>query len=54
MKKYTNLTNSLIEKLNDRKGFDYWWDNIDTKTKKEIKEELKRTIQLWIENDWTD
>lgn len=38
------LVNNLLSELNDRSGFDNWWDDLDTNIKLEIKEELANII----------
>lgn len=34
----------IVDALNDRKGFDHWWYNIDSETQEEILEELEKII----------
>ena len=35
----------IIDDLNDRSGFDAWWEDIDTGTKQEIRQRLASIIQ---------
>ncbi len=35
---------AIIKMLNGRKGFEYWWHDIDEETKAEIVEEIAATI----------
>lgn len=37
---------AIISVLNDRKGFDDWWDNLDEECEREIKESIARKIEI--------
>jgi hypothetical protein len=50
MKKYSKLVQSIIENLCDRGGFDEWWYNIDDDIKREIRVEMRQTIEKWIDS----
>lgn len=35
---------AVLADLNDRSGFDHWWGNIDSGTKREIRDDLAKAI----------
>lgn len=35
----------ILNMLNDRKGFDGWWDDIDEEIQNEIAEEIRKIIE---------
>ena len=39
------IVKHILDDLDDRGGFDGWWDDIDTDTQAEIKEELEDTVE---------
>ncbi len=36
---------AVLADLNDRSGFDHWWGNIDSDTKREIRTDLAKAIE---------
>ncbi len=47
MRKTLNA-DAVIDFLDQRKDFDYWWENIDAETQEEILEELEQLIERLI------
>lgn len=45
MKTPTKLAKEIISTLNNRGGFDHWWDSIEEDIRKEIIEELSLVIE---------
>lgn len=39
------LANAAIAVLSDRKGFDWWWDDLDADIRREIKVELGKALE---------
>jgi hypothetical protein len=39
------IVNEIIDFLNNRKGFDDWWGDIDDDIKNEIKQELENIVK---------
>lgn len=35
----------ILAKLSDRKGFDWWWDDLDADIQDEIRQEIADTIE---------
>ena len=40
----TRIVEAVLKDFQDRKGFDYFWDDIDEDIKTEIVEELEATV----------
>jgi hypothetical protein len=38
------IVEAVLEVLSGRKGFDWWWEEIDSQTKREIKLALRKAI----------
>jgi hypothetical protein len=36
---------AVLDDLNDRSGFDHWWGNIDSGTRREIRDALTKAIE---------
>jgi hypothetical protein len=47
------MTDRVLEFFMERKGFVYWWEDIDRETRLELAHELEETITDELEN-WID
>lgn len=45
------ILQAVLTDLHDRKGFDYWWDNIETSIQREAKKELQAKIESVLAKD---
>lgn len=45
----TKIVDAVLKELSDRKGFDYFWHNIDSDIKKEIKKTLATKVSKVIQ-----
>jgi hypothetical protein len=41
----TDLADVAIRVLSDRKGFDWWWEDLDTDIQEDIKQELREALE---------
>lgn len=38
------IRDAVLDMLNDRKGFDDWWDSLDPEIREELRTEMSETI----------
>lgn len=43
-RKYKAAAIAVLAKLKDRRGFEWWWHDIDEETKQEIRDEIAETL----------
>lgn len=39
------IVKAILDELNDRKGFDWWWDELDADIRNEIRDELTEIVE---------
>jgi hypothetical protein len=44
------ISNEIVDKLNNRSGFDSWWDMVDHETQNEIIQEISLVLKPYIDN----
>ena len=45
------IADAILANLLDRKGFDWWWHDLDADIQQDIRDEIIRTIQNGLGND---
>lgn len=45
MSKASDIAAAVLRDLSDRKGFDWWWDDLDDEIQADIEEDLTKTVQ---------
>jgi len=42
------IVEAILENLEDRSGFDHWWDGLDDGTASEIRQKLADIVEAWL------
>lgn len=48
------ITDEVLRELEDRKGFDWWWDELDDEIQGDIKDALKSRVQKALDENKPD